>query len=1066
MLTLAENVIVAGADNRPPMLDKTQCSSWASRMLLYIKGKEHDAEKIHEASDIKTTNIILQGLPQDIYNLERESKLYDEFDTFTSVPGETIHSYYLRFTQLINDMNSIGMTMKPIQINTKFVTHLQPKWSKFVTNVKLAKDFHVTNFDHLYGYLRQHEAHANEVRQLRQRYLNPIALVANTSYSSPSYTNQSQYHQQLSLIAQQYYLPPVIVSPMIHHQSSLAPNVNQSFMVQWQVYQPPDDHHSSAIHHQSYHTLVHHPSSKASFSQLDSGLVVPSFLPSDDLIASLNKAIDFISTSFTSRYPLTNNQLRTSSNLRNQATIQDGRVTMQMVQERQTQGKFGKGYSLLQLSRVIPPGTTVYQTKKAKELSMVQRKDVACQASQELVTTATFQTDDLDAFDFDCDEAPSTSVVLMAKLSAYDSDVLSEVQTHDNYLDNHVNDQSVHEMQYYEQPPFNNETDVDITSDSNIISYEQYHKETKNSIVQNTNSFAQHDALIMKNTENLNNKIIKLNEELSDCETDLYNYKRGLSQVEARLVEFKNNEIKFCERIRVLERDLELRDNKIENLRNELEEVKKEKESIDFKIEKFDNASKDLDCLLGTQRSVKDKTGLGLNEYTAVPPPPAQVYSPPKNDLSWTGLPEFVDDTVTDYSRPTPSIDVSKDVSDEQKAIWKSNSASFSEQGGSVGNVVSKPMIRFVKETGCPSVSKVNNTENTRKPTVKYAEMYRDTSKSPKVRGNQRNWNNLKSQQLGKDFLMQNKACFKCGSFNHLIRNYDKKKMVQKPVWNNTKRVNHQHSTRMAHPYGQSERTIQTLEDMLRACVIDFEKGWVNHLPLVEFSYNNSYHASIKAAPFEALYGRKCRSPVCWTEVGEAQLLGLELIQETTKKIVQIKQRMQSDHDRQKSYAYLKQIVDREVKRLRKSRVPIVKVRWNSRRGPKFTWEREDQFKKKYSHLFTKTAPSSSTVASDDLRGALSVIYLVFAHLRRSVSIRCQGYIGDFVLGCHAKDVVALWAARLWFNELPPESIDGYKDLKAAFLAYFMQQKKYVKDPVEIHNIKQKDGETIEEFME
>ncbi|GJZ66616.1 putative reverse transcriptase domain-containing protein [Tanacetum coccineum] len=105
---------------------------------------------------------------------------------------------------------------------------------------------------------------------------------------------------------------------------------------------------------------------------------------------------------------------------------------------------------------------------------------------------------------------------------------------------------------------------------------------------------------------------------------------------------------------------------------------------------------------------------------------------------------------------------------------------------------------------------------------------------------------------------------------------------------------------------GQSERTIQTLEDMLRACAIDFGKGWVNHLPLVEFSYNNSYHASIKAAPFEALYGRKCRSPVCWTEVGEAQILGPELIQETTEKIVQIKQRMQAARDRQKSYADLK----------------------------------------------------------------------------------------------------------------------------------------------------------------
>ncbi|GJW62672.1 putative reverse transcriptase domain-containing protein [Tanacetum coccineum] len=102
---------------------------------------------------------------------------------------------------------------------------------------------------------------------------------------------------------------------------------------------------------------------------------------------------------------------------------------------------------------------------------------------------------------------------------------------------------------------------------------------------------------------------------------------------------------------------------------------------------------------------------------------------------------------------------------------------------------------------------------------------------------------------------------------------------------------------------GQSERTIQTLEDMLRACVIDFGNGWERHLPLIEFSYNNSYHASIKAAPFEALYGQKCRSPICWAEVGDAQLTGPELIHEITEKIVQIKSRIQAARDRQKSYA-------------------------------------------------------------------------------------------------------------------------------------------------------------------
>ncbi|GKE85543.1 putative reverse transcriptase domain-containing protein [Tanacetum coccineum] len=105
---------------------------------------------------------------------------------------------------------------------------------------------------------------------------------------------------------------------------------------------------------------------------------------------------------------------------------------------------------------------------------------------------------------------------------------------------------------------------------------------------------------------------------------------------------------------------------------------------------------------------------------------------------------------------------------------------------------------------------------------------------------------------------------------------------------------------------GQSERTIQTLEDMLRACVIDFGKAWVKYFPLAKFLYNNSYHAIIKAVAYEALYGQKCRSPVCWAKVGEAQLTGSELIQETTEKIVLIKQRIQAAQDRQKSYADLK----------------------------------------------------------------------------------------------------------------------------------------------------------------
>ena len=97
---------------------------------------------------------------------------------------------------------------------------------------------------------------------------------------------------------------------------------------------------------------------------------------------------------------------------------------------------------------------------------------------------------------------------------------------------------------------------------------------------------------------------------------------------------------------------------------------------------------------------------------------------------------------------------------------------------------------------------------------------------------------------------------------------------------------------------GQSERTIQTLEDMLRACALDLKGNWASHLPLVEFAYNNSYHSSIEVAPYEALYGRKCRSPICWDEVGERKLLGPEIIQRTCEKVNMIRDKLQATQSR------------------------------------------------------------------------------------------------------------------------------------------------------------------------
>ncbi|GKV29038.1 hypothetical protein SLEP1_g38011 [Rubroshorea leprosula] len=102
---------------------------------------------------------------------------------------------------------------------------------------------------------------------------------------------------------------------------------------------------------------------------------------------------------------------------------------------------------------------------------------------------------------------------------------------------------------------------------------------------------------------------------------------------------------------------------------------------------------------------------------------------------------------------------------------------------------------------------------------------------------------------------------------------------------------------------GQSKRTIQVLEDMLRACALDLPESWDDHLPLVEFAYNNSYHSSIKMAPYEALYGRRCRTPICWAKVGYGRVMGPDFVQQTTEKVKLIQQRLKVAQDRQKSYA-------------------------------------------------------------------------------------------------------------------------------------------------------------------
>ncbi|GJZ84903.1 retrovirus-related pol polyprotein from transposon TNT 1-94 [Tanacetum coccineum] len=542
MTTLADKSLLSGGDNKPPMLEKHLYDSWKSRMELYMMNRPHGrmilasvekgplvwpsitkdgvtrlkeyveltpAEAIQADCDIKAINIILQGLPTEIYALvsqhrvakdlwekikllmqgtsltkqERECKLYDEFDKFTYKKGESLHEYYLRFTLLLNDMNIYKMPLEQFQVNTKFLNTLPDEWSKFVTDVKLVKDLHTTNVDQLHAYLQQHERHANEVRLMHERNSDPLALVASHQLTQSAY--QSHLHTY--------------------------PNS------------------------QPQHHVSPYPSSQ---------------FKGDDPIDAINHMMSFLTAVVTSRYPTTNNQLRTSSNPRQQATIYDGKVTVQPVQGRQTTYAAGT-------MRKYTPGASGSNTGKqrtvicynckgeghiAKQCTKPKRKRdetwfndkvllVQAQASGQVLTeeeiafladpglpdtqtsqtvithNAAYQADDLDAYDSDCDELNSAKIALMANLSRNGSDALTEVHNPDNLTYDLIN-QSEQIMTSSEQSNDVNQTETEITSDSNIIPYSQYLSETQQETVQNSNSSAHQDVLILSMFEQLNTQVM------------------------------------------------------------------------------------------------------------------------------------------------------------------------------------------------------------------------------------------------------------------------------------------------------------------------------------------------------------------------------------------------------------------------------------------------------------------------------------------------------------------------------------------------------------------------------
>ncbi|GJX51991.1 hypothetical protein Tco_0280360 [Tanacetum coccineum] len=241
---------------------------------------------------------------------ERECKLYDAFDKFAHIKRESLHQYYLRFTQLINDMNIYKMKLEQFQVNTKFLNSLPPEWSKFVTDVKLVRDSHTTNFDQLHTYLEQHELHANEVRIMRERNQDPLALI-------------------------------------------------------------------------------------------DSDLAVPVFKQGDDPIDAINIMMSFLEGHMARQCPKPKKK-RDATWFRDKVLLVEAQGSGKVLNEEE-------------LEFLADPGVV-----KGPVTQTVITHNVA------------YQVDDLDVYDFDCDDFSTAKAVLMANLSSYGSDVLSEVSHSEN----------------------------------------------------------------------------------------------------------------------------------------------------------------------------------------------------------------------------------------------------------------------------------------------------------------------------------------------------------------------------------------------------------------------------------------------------------------------------------------------------------------------------------------------------------------------------------------------------------------------------------------------------------
>ncbi|GJZ20188.1 ribonuclease H-like domain-containing protein [Tanacetum coccineum] len=296
----------------------------------------------------------------------------------------------------------------------------------------------------------------------------------------------------------------------------------------------------------------------------------------------------------------------------------------------------------------------------------------------------------------------------------------------------------------------------------------------------------------MKAYATLKEQYDNLSSDYKKSQFNLLSYKAGLESVEARLVYYKKNEVVFEESINVLKLEVRLRDNALDVYKLNLKSLKAEMKVKERKTGLGYDAATAASPVVEGFVNLTDKSGSD-KAYHAVPPPLSGNFLPGKPNLT------FIDEIVE-----SENLDVTIVVKPSNEKTVENKGVFNTVESNTVRRECCAPINEELvsdgkKKTIFPTVSKIEFVgpkqpeKPVRKP-VKYAEMY----KSQRPKGNQRNWNNQKSQQLGSNFVMYNKACFVCGSFDHLKK--DCSKRMVKPVWNNARRVNHQNSPRITHP--------------------------------------------------------------------------------------------------------------------------------------------------------------------------------------------------------------------------------------------------------------------------